>query len=44
MDLCFRVPIRLKIPVLPAVTLVFDRAEMIVTGERLLYKVSDVAK
>jgi hypothetical protein len=44
MDLCFRVPIGSVIPVLPAVTLVFDGAEMRVTGERLLYKVSDMAK
>jgi hypothetical protein len=44
MDLCFRIPIGSVIPMLPAVTLVFDGAEMRVTGERLLYKVSDMAK
>jgi len=44
MDLCFRVPVGSALPVLPAVTLMFGRAELRVTGERLLYKVSDVAK
>ncbi|XP_027337535.1 aspartic proteinase PCS1-like [Abrus precatorius] len=42
MDLCFRV--KSGLPALPAVTLVFDGAEMSVSGERLLYRVDDVAK
>ncbi|XP_061363730.1 aspartic proteinase PCS1-like [Gastrolobium bilobum] len=42
MDLCYRVPA--TIPPLPAVTLVFDGAEMRVSGERLLYWVGDVSK
>ncbi|XP_012568516.1 aspartic proteinase PCS1-like [Cicer arietinum] len=41
MDLCFRVPSGSRIPVLPTVTLVFNGAEMSVTGERLLYKVNN---
>ncbi|CAL5190012.1 unnamed protein product [Lathyrus oleraceus] len=44
MDLCFRIPVGSGLPVLPAVTLVFNGAEMKVAGEKLLYKVSDVAK
>ncbi|AES99398.2 aspartic protease family protein, putative [Medicago truncatula] len=40
----FRVPIGSTLPVLPVVTLMFDGAELRVTGERLLYKVSNVAK
>ncbi|XP_058765243.1 aspartic proteinase PCS1-like [Vicia villosa] len=50
MDLCYRVKSgqnsgRVGLPVLPAVTLMFEGAEMSVSGERLLYRVSDdVAK
>lgn len=46
MDLCYRVASgRVGLPSLPAVTLMFEGAEMSVSGERLLYKVSDdVAK
>lgn len=47
MDLCYRVGSgsgRIGLPPLPAVTLVFEGAEMSVSGERLLYKVGDVAK
>ncbi|KAL5076853.1 hypothetical protein RYX36_015837 [Vicia faba] len=46
MDLCYRVGSgRVGLPPLPAVTLMFEGAEMSVSGERLLYKVSDdVAK
>lgn len=46
MDLCYRVGSNRKslpLPPLPAVTLVFEGAEMSVSGERLLYKVGDVA-
>ncbi|KAK7285203.1 hypothetical protein RJT34_19964 [Clitoria ternatea] len=45
MDLCFRVkPGQMGLLVLPAVTLVFEGAEMSVSGERLLYRVGgDVA-
>uniref|UniRef100_A0A7N0ZVM4 Peptidase A1 domain-containing protein n=1 Tax=Kalanchoe fedtschenkoi TaxID=63787 RepID=A0A7N0ZVM4_KALFE len=39
MDLCFRVPPSFSAARLPAVTLVFQGAEMSVTGERLLYRV-----
>ncbi|KAK7305759.1 hypothetical protein VNO77_43670 [Canavalia gladiata] len=42
MDLCFRV--KSGLPALPAVTLIFEGAEMSVSGERLLYRVGDVAK
>ncbi|XP_061368953.1 aspartic proteinase PCS1-like [Gastrolobium bilobum] len=42
MDLCYRVGSVL--PPLPAVTLVFEWAEMSVSGEKLLYRVDDVAK
>ncbi|KAJ1399311.1 Xylanase inhibitor, C-terminal [Sesbania bispinosa] len=46
MDLCYKVPASgaSSLPVLPAVTLVFDGAEMKVSGERLLYEVRDVRK
>ena len=44
MDLCYRVkPVRVSFSGLPAVTLVFEGAEMSVSGERLLYRVGDVA-
>jgi hypothetical protein len=45
MDLCYRVPGsnsgRVGLPPLPAVTLMFEGAEMSVSGERLLYRVVD---
>ncbi|KAJ1389400.1 Xylanase inhibitor, C-terminal [Sesbania bispinosa] len=46
MDLCYKVPASgaSSLPALPAVTLVFDGAEMVVSGERLLYEVQDVRK
>ncbi|KAK7387400.1 hypothetical protein VNO78_28174 [Psophocarpus tetragonolobus] len=40
MDLCFRVR-GSSIPAVPAVTMVFEGAEMSVSGERLLYRVRD---
>jgi len=44
MDLCFRVRGGV-VPTVPAVTMVFEGAEMGVSGERLLYRVGDdVAK
>ncbi|XP_040994277.1 aspartic proteinase PCS1-like [Juglans microcarpa x Juglans regia] len=40
MDLCYRVPSsRPTLPQLPAVTLMFEGAEMVVSGERLMYRV-----
>ncbi|XP_071908074.1 aspartic proteinase PCS1-like [Coffea arabica] len=40
MDLCFRVPMnRTNIPEVPSVSLVFRGAEIVVSGERLLYRV-----
>ncbi|CAJ2670383.1 unnamed protein product [Trifolium pratense] len=40
MDLCFRVPLnQSKLPEIPSVSLVFDGAEMRVSGEQLLYRV-----
>ncbi|KDP35660.1 hypothetical protein JCGZ_09098 [Jatropha curcas] len=40
MDLCYRVPINQRVfPNLPTVSLVFQGAEMIVSDERLLYRV-----
>ncbi|KAL5809291.1 hypothetical protein ACOSQ3_029982 [Xanthoceras sorbifolium] len=40
MDLCYRVPLRQpRLPPLPTVSLVFQGAEMIVSGDRLLYRV-----
>ncbi|KAF7825648.1 aspartic proteinase PCS1 [Senna tora] len=40
MDLCYRVPkTQTKLPELPHVSLVFDGAEMKVSGEQLLYRV-----
>ena len=40
MDLCYRVPMnQSKLPELPTVSLVFDGAEMRVSGEQLLYQV-----
>lgn len=40
MDLCYRVPLnQSKLPELPSVSLVFDGAEMRVSGEQLLYRV-----
>ncbi|KAL5170875.1 Aspartic proteinase PCS1 [Glycine soja] len=47
MDLCFRVRRGGVVPAVPAVTMVFEGAEMSVSGERLLYRVGgdgDVAK
>ncbi|XP_019461846.1 PREDICTED: aspartic proteinase PCS1-like [Lupinus angustifolius] len=45
MDLCYRVPVSwASLPPLPVVTMVFTGAELRVSGERLLYKVVDVAK
>ncbi|KAL2945608.1 Aspartic proteinase PCS1 [Bienertia sinuspersici] len=42
MDLCYRVPLsQTGYPVLPTVTLMFKDAEMIVSTERLLYRVRD---
>lgn len=43
MDLCYRIGSGSVLPPLPAVTLVFEGAEMSVSGERLLYRVADVA-
>ncbi|XP_057970985.1 aspartic proteinase PCS1 [Malania oleifera] len=41
MDLCYRVPLSQKsLPPLPAVSLVFQGAEMVVPGDRLLYRVA----
>ncbi|KAJ7950286.1 aspartic proteinase PCS1 [Quillaja saponaria] len=41
MDLCYRVPLnQSKLPVLPSVSLVFQGAEMSVSGDRLLFLVS----
>lgn len=40
MDLCYRVPLnQTKLPELPSVGLIFDGAEMRVSGEQLLYRV-----
>ncbi|KAL3531802.1 hypothetical protein ACH5RR_005323 [Cinchona calisaya] len=40
MDLCFRVPInRTSLPQLPSVSLVFRGAEIMVSGDRLIYRV-----
>lgn len=40
MDLCYRVPLnQSKLPELPSVSLVFDGAEMRVSGEQVLYEV-----
>nr|KYP34645.1 Aspartic proteinase nepenthesin-1 [Cajanus cajan] len=45
MDLCYRVPMnRSELPVLPSVSLVFDGAEMRVSGEQLLYRVPGLVR
>ncbi|KAA0056615.1 aspartic proteinase PCS1 [Cucumis melo var. makuwa] len=44
MDLCYRVPAGGKLPELPAVSLMFRGAEMVVGGEVLLYKVPGMMK
>ncbi|GMI71293.1 PROMOTION OF CELL SURVIVAL 1, ARABIDOPSIS THALIANA ASPARTIC PROTEASE 38, EMBRYO DEFECTIVE 24 [Hibiscus trionum] len=42
MDLCYRVPTgQTSLPNLPSVSLVFAGAEMVVSGDRVLYKVPD---
>ncbi|XP_031384162.1 aspartic proteinase PCS1 isoform X2 [Punica granatum] len=45
MDLCFLVPLgRARLPALPHVALMFRGAEMVVSGERLLYRVPGLVK
>ncbi|KAI4299553.1 hypothetical protein L6164_033000 [Bauhinia variegata] len=45
MDLCYRVPLNHPgLPPLPAVTLMFNGAEMSLSGERLLYRVAGMVK
>ncbi|TYI11019.1 hypothetical protein ES332_A09G182200v1 [Gossypium tomentosum] len=40
MDLCYRVPLgKTRLPNLPSVSLVFTGAEMVVSGDRVLYRV-----
>ncbi|KAJ7964539.1 Aspartic proteinase PCS1 [Quillaja saponaria] len=45
MDLCYRVPLNHPgLPQLPTVSLMFDGAEMSVSGERLLYRVPGIVR
>ncbi|XP_059457326.1 aspartic proteinase PCS1 [Corylus avellana] len=45
MDLCYRVPLtRPSLPQLPRVSLMFRGAEMVVSGERLMYRVPGMVK
>ncbi|KOM38037.1 hypothetical protein LR48_Vigan03g141900 [Vigna angularis] len=45
MDLCYRVPMnRSELPELPSVSLVFEGAEMRVSGDQLLYRVPDLVR
>ncbi|KAK4799519.1 hypothetical protein SAY86_024884 [Trapa natans] len=45
MDLCFIIPSdQAELPVLPAVGLMFEGAEMVIPGERLLYQVPGLVK
>lgn len=45
MDLCYRVErSRVGLPVLPSVSMMFRGAEMVVSGQELLYKVAGVTK
>lgn len=45
MDLCYRVPLtRPSLPQLPTVSLMFRGAEMVVSGERLMYRVPGMVR